>query len=135
MLTSFDAHLKEKKATLLPCTRAILGRLLGIKFFYKLDTKPEKVGQLLHILVILMVQKKKREKDVTSAAASISACHTFFPCPKIVAAKSLYLYFPLTRSAALRKIAARSFQGSDSHFSFAASAPSIAFATVASSAS
>lgn len=62
----------------------------------------------------------------TSAAASISACQAFLPCPSIVAAMSLYRYFPLANSAALRKIAALSFQGRVSHSSFAARAPSIA---------
>jgi hypothetical protein len=64
----------------------------------------------------------------TSAAASISACHAFLPCPNIVAAINLYLHFPLTSSAAFKNIAARSAQGIASHSALAARAPSMACA-------
>lgn len=37
---------------------------------------------------------------MSSAAASISACHAFFPWPSMVAAQILARYFPLIRSAA-----------------------------------
>ena len=40
-----------------------------------------------------------------------------------------YLYFPAIKSAALRKIAARSEKGRDSHSGFAASAASMAAET------
>lgn len=42
---------------------------------------------------------------------------------------SSYLYLPLMRSAALRKMAARSAKGIDSHDDLAASAESMAFVT------
>jgi hypothetical protein len=51
------------------------------------------------------------------------------PWPSIVAAIISYLYFPAIRSAALRKIAARSEKGRDSHAGFAARAASIAAET------
>jgi hypothetical protein len=44
----------------------------------------------------------------------------------MVAAIISYLYFPAIRSAALRKMAARSEKGRDSHAGFAASAASTA---------
>ena len=43
---------------------------------------------------------------MSSAAASISACHTVLPWPSIVAARMSYRYLVLIRSAALRKTAA-----------------------------
>lgn len=61
----------------------------------------------------------KRRKSMSSAAASISACHAFFPWPRIVAAMILYLHFPANKSAAFKNIEARSFHGIDSHCSLA----------------
>lgn len=69
------------------------------------------------------------KKSHNSAAASISACHAFFPCPSIVNAMISYRYFPLIRSAAFRKIAARSANGRSSHSDLAARANSIALNT------
>jgi hypothetical protein len=69
------------------------------------------------------------KKSHNSAAASISACHAFLPCPNIVAAISSYRYFPLIRSAALRNTAARSANGRDSHADLAVRAKSIALDT------
>jgi hypothetical protein len=65
------------------------------------------------------------------AAASISACHAFLPCPTIVAAMISYRYFVEIRSAALRNTDARSANGSASHAGLAASAASMAFFTSA----
>jgi hypothetical protein len=124
----------------LPSSGTILWRLLRIQLLYKLDSKSKKVDQLDGRMLDMTDSAERKAtfvfyNDLTSAAASISACHTFFPWPKIVAAKSLYRCLSLLkRSAALRKMAARSFQGNDSHSSFAASAPSMAFDTVAWSA-
>ena len=42
---------------------------------------------------------------VVSHAASISACHIVLPCPNIVAANTLFLYFVLNKSAAFKKTA------------------------------
>lgn len=68
-------------------------------------------------------------KSHSSAAASISACHAFFPWPTIVAAIISYLYFPLIRSAAFKKTAARSAKGNVSHADFAFKAESMALVT------
>lgn len=69
------------------------------------------------------------KKSHSSAAASISACHAFFPCPTIVAAMISYLYLVEIRSAALRKTAARSAKGRFDHDSWAARAASMALLT------
>lgn len=66
------------------------------------------------------------KKSINSAAASISACQAFFPCPRIVAAITSYLYFPAIRSAAFRKMAALSAKGRFSHSGLAARAASMA---------
>ena len=50
----------------------------------------------------------------------------------MVAAMTSYLYLLLIKSAALRKMAARSAKGRVSHCAFAASAASIAFETSSS---
>jgi hypothetical protein len=50
----------------------------------------------------------KRRKSISSQAASISACWTVLPWPSIVAALSVSRHGPASRSAARRKIAARS---------------------------
>lgn len=71
------------------------------------------------------------KKSHSSAAASISACHAFFPWPTIVAAMMSYRYLVDTRSAALRKTAARSAKGRFAHASWAANASSIALLTSA----
>ena len=42
------------------------------------------------------------ERERTSAAASISACQAFLPCPSMVAAQIFALYFPLIKSAACK---------------------------------
>ena len=70
-----------------------------------------------------------RKKSHSSAAASISACHAFFPCPSIAAAITSYRYLPAIRSAALRNIAALSAKGRVSHARFAERADSIALDT------
>lgn len=44
-----------------------------------------------------------KKPKLTSAAASISACQTFLPCPNMTEAHILALYFPDIKSAALRK--------------------------------
>lgn len=66
------------------------------------------------------------KKSTNSAAASISACQAFFPCPRMVAAITSYLYFPAIRSAAFKKMAALSAKGKFSHSGLAARAASIA---------
>ena len=68
-------------------------------------------------------------KSHSSAAASISACHAFFPCPSIVAAINSYRCFPPIRSAAFRNIAALSANVIDSHAGLAARADSMALET------
>ena len=65
------------------------------------------------------------QKSINSAAASISACQAFFPCPSIVAANNLYLYFPAAKSAAFKKIADLSVNARFCHAGFTANAPLI----------
>jgi hypothetical protein len=50
----------------------------------------------------------KRQKSMSSQAESISAWNAVFDCPSIVAALRVSRHGPASRSAALRKIAARS---------------------------
>ena len=71
------------------------------------------------------------KKSQSSAAASISACHAFFPCPSIVRAINSYRYFPDIKSAAFKNIAARSAKVMDSHAGLAAKADSMALETSA----
>jgi hypothetical protein len=70
-------------------------------------------------------------KSHSSAAASISACHAFLPCPTMVAAMISYRYFVDIRSAALRKTAARSANGRLSQAFLASRASSMALLTSA----
>ena len=70
-----------------------------------------------------------RQKSAVSAAASISACQIFLPWPSIVAAMSSYRYLPVTSSAALRKMDARSTKGVFSQSFLAFRADSIAAET------
>src|SRR4051794_30479915 len=77
------------------------------------------------------IQFSHLKKSHSSAAASISACHAFLPCPTIVAAMMSYLYLVEMRSAALRNTEARSANGNDSHDGFTANAALIAFLTSA----
>lgn len=119
----------------LPCSPRVPRRLLRVKLFNKLHPKAEEVRKLQRSSVNGQQHRYSNKEQLTSAAASISACHAFFPWPRMVAATSLYRYFLLIRSAALRKMAARSPHGKASHAALAARAPSIARATVASSAS
>ena len=49
-----------------------------------------------------------RQKSISSQAASISAWNAVFDCPSMVAALSVSRQGPASRSAAFRKIAARS---------------------------
>ena len=68
-------------------------------------------------------------KSTNSVEASISACHAFFPWPRIVAAIISGRYFPAISSAAFRNTAARSANGADSHAGLAARADEMAAAT------
>ena len=63
----------------------------------------------------------KRQKSASSQAESISACCAVLDCPSIVAALSRARHGPASRSAALRKTAARSSKDSERHASPAAS--------------
>mmetsp|Transcript_35646 Transcript_35646/g.63698 ORF Transcript_35646/g.63698 Transcript_35646/m.63698 type:complete len:256 (-) Transcript_35646:206-973(-) len=69
---------------------------------------------------------RNRQKSIVSTAASISACHTFLPCPSMTAAQSSARYFVLSKSAALRKIAMRCSDGYRSHSFFASRATAMA---------
>ena len=103
-------------------------RLLGIRILSILNVEPVDKFELRHeddqdgFEIYL-------KKSQSSAAESISACHAFFPCPSIVAAIISYRYFPLIKSAALRKTAALSAKGKDSQAGFAARAASMALDT------
>lgn len=68
-------------------------------------------------------------KSHSSAAASISACQAFLPCPIIVVAIISYRYLVEIRSAAFKKTAARSAKGRDSQADLASSAASMALLT------
>ncbi len=68
----------------------------------------------------------KRRKSISSQAASISACCADLDWPRIVAPFSVCRYGPASRSAARRKIAARSSNGMARHAGAAPSAASIA---------
>lgn len=104
-----------------------MDRLLCIQLLRVLHIEPGHVLSTATKPAVLLSAYLK--KSQSSAAASISACHAFFPWPSIVAAISSYRYFPLIRSAALRNTAALSAKGSVSHAGFAARAESIAFDT------
>lgn len=110
--------------------------LLCVELFGVLDVES---ARRISIGSLYASHNLHRREDVTdlrksqsSAAASISACHAFLPCPSMVAAISSCLYFPLIKSAALRNIAALSSKGVDSHHGLTASADSIAASTCSS---
>lgn len=105
--------------------------LLCIYLLRILYVEPAEYQLRLTLIFPSILICKYLKKSHSSAAASISACHAFFPCPSIVAAIISYLYFPLIRSAALRNTAARSANGKFSHAGFAARADSMAFETSA----
>ena len=70
-----------------------------------------------------------RQKSISSQAASISAWYTDLDWPAIVAALIVARHAPLSRSAALRKIAARSSKDIARHPGAAAAAAAIASTT------
>lgn len=102
--------------------------LLGVELLRIVHVKPS-VPQHLSLPHDLFHEYTHLKKSQSSAAASISACQAFFPCPIIVAAMISYRYLVLIKSAALRKTAALSANGSDSHDGLAFKARSIASAT------
>ncbi len=71
----------------------------------------------------------KRQKSISSAAASISAWCAVFDWFSIVAATTVERYGPARSSAARRKTAARSSQGRRDQSACASRAASIACAT------
>jgi hypothetical protein len=106
----------------------MMNRLLGIQFLSVFDTEPETSSAcLLPEYGTLTCLKKSHN----SAAASISACHAFFPWPAIVTAIMSYRYFVEIRSAALRKMLARSANGVPAHDFRAVRAASMAASTSA----
>ena len=70
-----------------------------------------------------------RRKSINSHAESISACWTDFDWPSIVAAFNVSRHVVDNRSAARRKIAARSSNGRSRHAAAAPKAASTASAT------
>jgi hypothetical protein len=71
----------------------------------------------------------KRQKSISSQAASISAWWAVFDWPSIVAAFSVSRHGPARSSAARRKTAARSSHGTRCQSSHASAAASIARST------
>lgn len=108
-----------------PNTLRVPWGLDSVQLLDVLDAESQEIDGL-QVSSILATHSTK----LTSAAASISACQAFFPCPNMVAAMTSNLYFPAIKSAALRKIAALSAHGISSHSGLAFKAPSIAAWTV-----
>ena len=73
----------------------------------------------------------KRQKSISSHAESISAWNTVFDCPSMVAALRVSRHGPVSRSAALRMTAARSYHGMRDHVRCASRAAAIARSTSA----
>ena len=74
----------------LPCAGCIFDGLLSIELIDILDAKAEEVRKLPErVDQIAVYNQDASKRSRTSAAASISACQAFLPCPRIVAAMSL----------------------------------------------
>ena len=71
----------------------------------------------------------KRQKSISSQAASISACITVFDWLSMVAAFATSRHGPASRSAALSRMAARASHGISDHSRHAFAAASTAIAT------
>ena len=71
----------------------------------------------------------KRQKSISSEAASISAWNTVFDCPSIVAAFSVARHVVVRSSAARRNTAARSSSDAAAHSPRAFAAAAIACST------
>lgn len=116
---------KMRKHDILPDSRRIVNGLLSVQLLCVLHVESTQDQQVASRASV----PTNFRKSTVSAAASISACQAFLPCPSIVAAMISYLYLPPMRSAALRKMAARSTKGVASHDSLAARAASMAALT------
>jgi hypothetical protein len=97
---SEDETLERTVLNTVPGVGRVLGRLLTVELLNLSGTEAEEVDELRGESGLVRFEGKRQENERTSAAASISPCHAFLPCPSMVAAQILARYLPAMRSAA-----------------------------------